>query len=354
MKKICRKFIAILLVFAIVLSPIKANAAVSITQANLQSSAATYLNYIINANNANLFESCPSKYSTCKIINITVDSSKIAITFSNNDVIDLNYRIDGNTVQFYVEKTITNGTMTEAAYQELDEYLTTVVYGYAMVAQIEGASYDKSLKYFQDSFTYGYYNNPGKGLLIVPDGSSTASDDPTTIKVTETDFKNNTAEWISRVISNDSTTWYIQDNLLQGMLGSYYYTRTYADKTDNSIKLRSHLVVDVTKNYSNMNAASDVTANALDQIQNNNGGNGENNNNGNGENGQSGNGAGSLSGDTSTTQDTNAQTATTTEKKTEENPKTGVALPVAIMVVGTALAVVIAMVTKKKKKLMKI
>lgn len=324
MKKMFRKVFAFILVFAIAVSliPTKANAAVAVTKSSLDSAAERFINYI----RLNYETSSNNIYDIGNIQSITVTDSvegagengnpstgTITIRFAYGSTTDdvviswWNYN-SRNCVTMAVSKNISkNASEEELANTEM--YLQSLAYGYVLVSAIEGGSLDTTLPYMANTMTYLFGDDWGQAVSI----------------------ENGEFAYNEGWSASDSPS------VKKEMIGSFVNSRTYTKSDDgNTLTVQNNMTINTNKNFgaiSEANAAieeefrqqeEEAKKKAEEEAKKN------------------------MSGDTNTNTDGSS------EKKTEENPKTGFSLPITIMLFGTAMVVIISLVTKKKRKLMKI
>ena len=310
MKKILGKAMVLLFALSIILSPLKANAQVNIDQGVLQNAANSFVNYVKSVYD----EDTSSPYAIGNLKSATVDSQKIYFNFANNKTVEVWYFTNNNqgTISLLTTKFVANN-LTQEGYDEIEDYLFSgIVYGYELVSTSQGGSYDKSIPYFVNSYTLAYEKNP-----------------------------ENPDEY--------DADWQLKDNLNSDMLGSYRIYKQYKTKDDNAAIPENGVQVDqcidiyLNANFAGIAKASDAVEEAVKR---------ENNNGENNQDDKLNNLAGDVN-DASKGENT-GDGASATDKKEEENPKTGFALPVTILLVGISLVVIISIVTKKKRKFLKI
>ena len=344
MKKGFKRIVAFILVFAFAISlcPTKASAIADnkkVTAEKLNNSASQFINYAQNKYNTNN----NSKYDIGNITNVvatastvsgsTVTPGTITITFRSNNQdypVVINWWDYSNAsgrpyVVLAVNKVVTN-TATEDEMAAFEEYLTCVVYGYVLVSMIEGGNLDTTLPYFVNTMNLELMKNPGTGLVINSDGS----------------------------FSYDSD-WMIRDNIESYMINSYQYYRQYAQASENSLQVQNEMIVFLDSNFANISDANSAAENDIKKKEDEAKKAEEDAKKAEEEAKKKAEEEAKkkMSGDT-TDGSNSSNSSNSAEKKTEENPKTGFSLPITIMLFGTAMVVIIALVTKKKKKLMKI
>ena len=336
MKKMFRKVFAFILVFAIAVSliPTKANAAnnpAPVTKASLEVAANSFINYI---HTNNYEQSSENLYNMGNIQSITVTDSvegagengkpstgTITIRFADGSTTDdvviswWNY-YSMNIVTMAVSKNISKNASLEELINA-ETYLQSLAYGYVLVSAIEGGSLDTTLPYMANTMQYLFGDDWGQSVSI----------------------ENGEFAYNEGWSASDSPS------IKKEMIGSFVNGRTYTKSTDgNTLTEQNNMTIYINKNFGKISEANAAIEEEFRQQEEEAKKKAEEEAKKKAEEEAKKN----MSGDTNTNTDGSS------EKKTEENPKTGFSLPITIMLFGTAMVVIISLVTKKKRKLMKI
>ncbi len=229
-KKICVIFLFLIFIFVNLCLTIS-YAAVPVTDENLKESLEKFAEASLDSE---------EPYT------ISVQDKVITIKSGENEL-KLNYDLSTEKPTFSYEVDITKG-MTYTEYTEKTENMLATIFGYIVVADIQGVDFEDSTEYFVSIIFQYALTAPSSKYNIIDDLNTSVekTDDPNTFYASE--FPEKGMEYVNKVYENKQTMSDAENGI-----NSFEYSVEKKDIDADSCKLVSTISINLDADFSKIN-----------------------------------------------------------------------------------------------------